>query len=105
MIKLRHFIWKCCSNVIAVKTNLQRRGIRLETCCPLCEEDTETHVHLFFKCPFARVLVWISFAIGCHVGGGGGGFLTCWKWLVGKYGGVGEGDRLMRGVVCGLWRI
>lgn len=53
--KLQHFIWKGCKNILAVRYNLQRRGVRLETCCPHCGEDMKTLVHLFFKCSFTRI--------------------------------------------------
>lgn len=54
-LNLIHFIWKGCNNILAVPANLQRRGIRLEACCPQCGENVETQVHLFFKCSFAKV--------------------------------------------------
>lgn len=40
--KLRHFIWRGCKNVLAVRSNLQRQGVRLEVGCPHCEEHNET---------------------------------------------------------------
>lgn len=36
--KLHHFIWKGCKNVLAVRSNLQRRGVHLATDCPHCGE-------------------------------------------------------------------
>ena len=60
-------------------------------------EDTEAQVHLFFKCPFARVF-WFGYPSQLDVMSvEGEDFLMCWKWLLGKYGEVREGDRLMRG--------
>lgn len=38
-----------------VRTNLQWRGVRLETSCPHCGVALETQVHIFLKCSFARV--------------------------------------------------
>ncbi|KAB2603057.1 ribonuclease H protein [Pyrus ussuriensis x Pyrus communis] len=67
-------IW---GNVLAVQSILRRRGIGFETYCPLCEDEEETQVHLFFRCPFAR----------------------CWKGLCNKYGGEKEFDQLLQWVV------
>lgn len=62
-------------------------------------------MHLFFKCPFARVF-WFSSPLQLDVGTvEGGDFLQCWKGLCNKYGGEKESDQLLRWVVCGLWRI
>ncbi|KAM2634685.1 hypothetical protein EV1_025134 [Malus domestica] len=103
--KLQHFIWKGCKNILAVRVNLQCRGMQLETCCPQCGEDTETHVHLFFKCSFARVF-WFGSPLQLDVNlVEGDDFLECWKWLWKKYSDEVEADKLMRWVVCGLWRL
>ncbi|XP_048447588.1 uncharacterized protein LOC125480616 [Pyrus x bretschneideri] len=92
-------------NVLVVQNILRRRGIRLETYCPLCEDEDETQVHLFFRCPFARVF-WFSSRLQLDVGTvEGGDFLQCWKGLCNKYGGEKESDQLLRWIVCGLWRI
>ncbi|KAB2599185.1 hypothetical protein D8674_009456 [Pyrus ussuriensis x Pyrus communis] len=37
--KLCHFIWRGCRNILVIQNNLIRMGIRLETCCPLCDEE------------------------------------------------------------------
>ncbi|XP_050156362.1 uncharacterized protein LOC126630322 [Malus sylvestris] len=76
--KLCHFVWKGCRNILAVRTNLQRQGIRLETSCPFCED--------------------VTMVVGVD-------FLECRKWLFAKYGKDGEACDLMRWVVGGLWRI
>lgn len=103
--KLCHFVWKGCWNFLPVRTNLQRRGICLETSCPLCEGEVETQVHIFFRCPFARVF-WFGSPLQLDVAMVvGEDFLECWNWLCAKYGKDGEPSDLMRWVVCGLWRI
>ncbi|XP_070668847.1 uncharacterized protein [Malus domestica] len=94
-----------CRNILVVHTNLQLRGIRLETSCPFCAGDVETQVHLFFRCLFARVF-WFGSPFQLDVTTVvGGDFMECWKWLCKKYGEEGEASDLMRWVVCGLWRI
>lgn len=44
--KLQHLIWRSCKNILAVKVNLQHRGIRHPTICPICggAEETEPHI-------------------------------------------------------------
>ncbi|TQD68687.1 hypothetical protein C1H46_045780 [Malus baccata] len=85
--------------------NLVRRGVRLETNCPHCGNEGETQVHLFFKCPYARVF-WFGSPLQMDVVSvEGEDFLECWKWLCRKYGLEVEGVQFMRWVVCGLWRI
>lgn len=88
--KLRHFIWKGCKNVLAVRSNLQRRGVHLANECPHCGEDIETQVHIFFKCPFSRVF-WFGSPLQLIVMlVEGDDFLACWKWMSAKYGAVEE---------------
>lgn len=103
--KPRHFIWKGCKNILAVRSKLQRRGVRLETCCPHYGDDVETQVHLFFKCSFTRIFWFGSLLQLDVVSVEGGDFLECWKWINRKYSVEVEADKLMRWVVCGLWRI
>lgn len=103
--KLCHFVWKGCRNIIAVITNLQRRGIRLENTCPFCVREEETQVHLFFRCPFASVFWFGSLLQLDMTMVEGEDFMECWKWLSRKYGEEKKAMDLMRWVVCSLWRI
>ncbi|KAL6289403.1 hypothetical protein ACE6H2_006913 [Prunus campanulata] len=103
--KIRTFLWKCCRNVLAVKENLRHRGLDVDTTCALCGQETETQVHLFFKCEFARVL-WFASPLQldpCQILGED--FSGCWEHLLKKY----EQEEHCRDIlqVCafGLWRI
>ncbi|XP_050104673.1 uncharacterized protein LOC126584279 [Malus sylvestris] len=103
--KLCHFIWRGCRNILAVRNNLRRRGIRINIGCPLCNEEVETQVHLFFRCPFVRVF-WFGSPLQLDVVTvEGGDFLECWKSLCNKFGDLQDAGHFIRWVSCGLWRI
>lgn len=55
--KIRHFLWRCISNSLAVATNLKQRRLLRDTTCARCQGHEESVNHLLFQCPFAR-LVW-----------------------------------------------
>lgn len=57
--KVKNYIWRLASNAVAVKANLQRRGMMVDPGCPVCEED-ETTEHMVFGCSWTK-----------PVGGGG----------------------------------
>lgn len=59
--KLKHFIWRCCKNLLAVRVKLHCWRIRLDTSCPNYGKAEETQ-HLLFHCPFAHV-----FWFGCPI--------------------------------------
>nr|XP_028954040.1 uncharacterized protein LOC114822964 [Malus domestica] len=54
--KLCHFIWRRCQNILAVRTNLQRKGVRLSTGCPFCDCEEETQLEE--ACTFMRWVVY-----------------------------------------------
>lgn len=51
------FAWQLCHNSLATGLNLTRRRIKASGCCPRCPTVVEDDHHLFFHCPFAK-LVW-----------------------------------------------
>ncbi|WZZ51353.1 hypothetical protein YC2023_051460 [Brassica napus] len=55
--KIKHFLWQLVTGCIAVKKNLQARGIQGDTCCARCRADEESINHVFFECPPA-LQVW-----------------------------------------------
>lgn len=55
-LKTKFFIWKAMRGALPVGENLRSRGIEVEAKCPFCDES-ETTLHLFFKCRFA-MQVW-----------------------------------------------
>jgi hypothetical protein len=52
--KLKHFLWRLTRNSLALKLNLQRRGIKLDTRCPVCNRLDEDGGHCFLKCKFVK---------------------------------------------------
>ena len=54
-LKIKVFMWFVHKQVILTKDNLIKRNWTGPTRCSFCDRD-ETIKHLFFDCPFARVL-------------------------------------------------
>jgi len=52
--KIRHFLWRFAHNSLALRWNLERRRMDVDTKCVLCNRQTEDGGHLFFKCKDAR---------------------------------------------------
>ncbi|XP_022036785.1 uncharacterized protein LOC110939535 [Helianthus annuus] len=75
--KVSFFIWRTINGGIAVKTKLEKRGVRVEdTTCVLCGFGCETIDHLIFSCVTTRALWW-------HV----------WVWL--KIPNIGQADSIV----------
>jgi len=53
--KVRMFIWRFVHNSLPVKRNLVRRGVKVDTLCPMCKRLDEDCGHLFFKCKYAKL--------------------------------------------------
>ena len=45
-----------CIHSLALKCNLKRRGMELDTCCCICNRLDEDGAHLFFKCKWVKKL-------------------------------------------------
>lgn len=50
--KIKHFLWRLCHDSLAVRTNLARRGMELDTLCVVCNRLDEDGGHLFCKCKY-----------------------------------------------------
>jgi hypothetical protein len=48
--KVRQFIWRLSHNSLALKKNLERRGVKCDTLCVCCKSLDEDGAHLFIKC-------------------------------------------------------
>ena len=48
--KIKTFVWLFAHNSLPVRRNVERRGVRLDTRCPICYRFDEDCGHLFFKC-------------------------------------------------------
>ncbi|XP_037493294.1 uncharacterized protein LOC105628614 [Jatropha curcas] len=64
--KVRHFLWRCCRDILPVKATLARRGLELDTACDYCG-TTETLVHALVECPRVR-FCWQFFGIQLSIG-------------------------------------
>lgn len=48
--KIKMFLWRLAHNSHPVRVNIARRGIKIETLCPMCFRLDEDGGHLFLKC-------------------------------------------------------
>lgn len=54
--KIKHFLWRFSHNTVAVRRVLQRRGMKLDTRCCVCNWLDEVGAHLFLKCKEVKAL-------------------------------------------------
>jgi hypothetical protein len=55
MFRIKLFVWRLAHNSgLQVKLNIARRGLDLNTPCPICSRFDEDTGHLCFKCKEAR---------------------------------------------------
>jgi len=54
--KMKHFIWRLAHNSLPLRQNIKRRGVKLDTICPMCHRLDEDGGHLFLKCKCVRQL-------------------------------------------------
>ncbi|CAA0841432.1 Unknown protein [Striga hermonthica] len=52
--KIKHFVWRSCTNTLPVSLNLKRRGMEVDWICHRCGEEAESAEHLFFNCEIAK---------------------------------------------------
>ena len=55
--KIKHFLWKACTNSLPTKENLLKRKILQESGCPRCSGSSEFVVHALWSCTCIKV-VW-----------------------------------------------
>lgn len=48
------FLWRLSHNTLPVRLNIKRRGIDLDTICPMCKCLDEDGGHAFLKCKSAK---------------------------------------------------
>ncbi|KAL2941941.1 hypothetical protein RDABS01_030291 [Bienertia sinuspersici] len=80
--KLKHFLWRACSGILAVMERLYSRYVVATKSCPVCGELSEAIRHALFQCkhasdiwknsgfvslientqeyPFSKLVVWVS---------------------------------------------
>jgi hypothetical protein len=52
--KARHLLWRLCRGCLPTRCRLLERNVDCDIHCPLCEEEVEDDVHIFFTCASAR---------------------------------------------------
>lgn len=58
--KVKVFFWRGIRNALPVKTSLRRRGIDIDSLCPLCDCCDETLLHVLKSCTYSRLFWAIS---------------------------------------------
>ncbi|OMO57964.1 reverse transcriptase [Corchorus capsularis] len=51
--KVKFFLWRLVSNILPSKSQLQVRGVQIDSVCDVCGNDESSVYHIFFDCPFS----------------------------------------------------
>ncbi|CAL9014415.1 unnamed protein product [Prunus brigantina] len=103
--KLKAFIWRGCSNILAVRHNLRRRRVQCTGECGFCGLHDETQVHIFFQCPFARAF-WFASPLQLDVNNlAGEDFISTWQHMIKMLNSSEHAAEAIQWFVFGLWRI
>ncbi|PNY16580.1 ribonuclease H, partial [Trifolium pratense] len=62
---IKNFLWRLAKAILPTRSRLEKKGITLDTTCPLCFNDIECNEHLFMHCPLSKQ-VWFSSPLGLH---------------------------------------
>ncbi|KAL3516731.1 hypothetical protein ACH5RR_023633 [Cinchona calisaya] len=54
--KCKITLWRMCNNSLPTLDNLMRRGVVIDSVCPLCNHESSDLNHILFKCPAALQL-------------------------------------------------
>ncbi|KAF7801660.1 uncharacterized protein G2W53_040771 [Senna tora] len=57
--KVKHFIWRFCSNSLPSMVNLSKKRCLENASCPICKLEEETSEHLFLFCKWTK-MVWFG---------------------------------------------
>jgi hypothetical protein len=52
--KARHLLWRLCRGCLPTRYRLIQRHVECTLNCPVCDEETEDELHIFFNCTVAR---------------------------------------------------
>ncbi|CAI8584877.1 unnamed protein product [Vicia faba] len=58
--RTHNFLWRMSKNILPTKDNLSRKGISLDSSCPLCHTEKESASHLFMHCVFVKQILFSS---------------------------------------------
>ncbi|KAF7810509.1 reverse transcriptase [Senna tora] len=57
--KVKHFIWRLCTNSLPTMVNLMKKRCLVKACCPVCGSEDESGEHLFLFCKWIE-MVWFG---------------------------------------------
>ena len=66
--KIKHFLWKACSNSLPTKENLMKRKILQDSMCQRCLNGSEDVVHSLWSCEGLREVWNVEFGWVCDLG-------------------------------------
>ncbi|GAU26476.1 hypothetical protein TSUD_294450 [Trifolium subterraneum] len=52
--KARHLLWRLCRGCLPTRYRLLERRVECILNCPVCDEEIEDEIHIFFRCAVAR---------------------------------------------------
>ncbi|PNX60204.1 ribonuclease H, partial [Trifolium pratense] len=52
--KARHLLWRLCRGCLPTRCRLLQRRVECTPNCPVCDEELEDELHVFFNCTVAR---------------------------------------------------
>ncbi|GAU39610.1 hypothetical protein TSUD_276500 [Trifolium subterraneum] len=52
--KARHLLWRLCRGCLPTRYRLLERRVECTLNCPVCDEEIEDELHIFFRCAVAR---------------------------------------------------
>ncbi|GAU23341.1 hypothetical protein TSUD_237950 [Trifolium subterraneum] len=52
--KARHLLWRLCRGCLPTRYRLLERRVECNLNCPVCDEEIEDEIHIFFRCAVAR---------------------------------------------------
>lgn len=64
--KVRNYLWRIAKNIFPSRCNLSKKGIHLDTSCPLCNDCEESIDHMVMHCNVMKMSLFAS-QIGTHI--------------------------------------
>ncbi|GAU43015.1 hypothetical protein TSUD_28340 [Trifolium subterraneum] len=52
--KARHLLWRLCRGCLPTRYRLLEKRVECNLNCPVCDEEIEDEIHIFFRCAVAR---------------------------------------------------
>lgn len=106
--KVKLFLWKVCSNALAVKRNLFCRRISPSDLCPVCLQEPETTEHTFLLCPWTRA-VWFGSPLQWNISPVGLSSFSTWllagfRFLTGVETNPSDAIATLCMIVWGIWK-